>query len=121
MPFSVLNEGTHNPLDGGMSGLASAVQSKSRRVSFLHIVHRAQEQSAENRSACCPEITDDLTCSVFLFLARALADSQVHGGLLGGNGDLVDVLSPLGLEVLVFLSLLLLVLHLLKLITTNSK
>lgn len=54
---------------------------------------------------------------MFLLLAGPLAYGQVDGRLLGGDGELVDVLSPLGLEVFVFLLfsfLLLLELHLLN-------
>ncbi len=53
---------------------------------------------------------------MFLLLARPLADSQVDGRLFGGDGELVDVLPPLGLKVFTFLLLsflLLLELHLL--------
>ena len=55
-------------------------------------------------------------------LARLLADGQVDGRLLGGDGQLVDVLPPLGLEVFALLLLsflLLLELHLLKAQTSN--
>lgn len=42
---------------------------------------------------------------MFLLLAGPLGDSKVDGRLLGGNGELVDVLPPLGLEVFAFLFL----------------
>ena len=54
---------------------------------------------------------------MFFLLALPLCDSQVNGRLLGGDGELVDVLPPLGLEVFVFLLfsfLLFLELHLLN-------
>lgn len=54
---------------------------------------------------------------MFLLLAGSLANSQVDGRLFGRDGELVDVLPPLGLEVLVFLLfpfLFLLELHLLN-------
>lgn len=59
---------------------------------------------------------------MFLLLAGPLANSQVDGRLFGGDGELVDVLPPLCLEVFAFLLftfLLLLELHLLNKQTTN--
>lgn len=51
---------------------------------------------------------------MFLFFGGALAHGQVDGSLLWGDGDLLDVLSPLSLEEKLVLLFLLHILLLLK-------
>lgn len=62
-----------------------------------------------------------LTCFMFFLLAGPFANSQVHRCLFGWDGEFVDVLPPLSLEVFVFLLLPFLFLLELHLLNRHSK